>query len=94
MNRYVIERDMPGAGSLSSEQIRSASQISNRSLSDMGGGIQWVQSHVTADRIYCVYLAANEELIREHARRSGLPANTISKVYRVIDPQTAAADAM
>lgn len=90
MNRYVIERDMPGAGSLSAEQIRAASQISNRALSEMGSGIQWVQSHVTADRIYCVYLAANEELIREHARRSGMPASVISKVYRVIDPQTAA----
>lgn len=89
MNRYVIERDMPGAGLLTMEQIRAASQISNRALSDLGEGIQWVQSHVTADRIYCVYLAANEELIREHARRSGLPANVISKVYRVIDPQTA-----
>lgn len=89
MNRYVIERHMPGAGSLSSEQICAASQISNRALSDMGARIQWVQSHVTADRIYCVYLAENEELLREHARRSGLPANVISKVYRVIDPQTA-----
>jgi hypothetical protein len=89
MNRYVIERDMPGAGLLSLEQIRVASQISNRTLSDLGEGIQWVQSHVTADRIYCVYLAKNEELIREHARRSGLPANVISKVYRVIDPHTA-----
>jgi hypothetical protein len=90
MNRYVIERDLPGAGSLSSAQIRAASQISNRALSELGGGVQWVQSHVTADRIYCVYLAANEEMIREHARLSGLPANVINKVYRIIDPQTAA----
>ena len=92
MNRYVIEREMPGAGSLSAKQIRAASQISNRALSALGGGIQWVQSHVTADRLYCIYLAANEELIHEHARRSGLPANVISKVYRIIDPQTATAE--
>lgn len=94
MNRYVIERDMPGAGSLSSEQIRAASQISNRALSDLGGGVQWVQSHVTSDRIYCVYLAANEEMIREHARRAGLPANVISKVYRIIDPTTGTPESM
>jgi len=91
MNRYVIERDLPGAGKLTSEQIRGAAMISNEALSQIGPAIQWVQSHVTDDRIYCVYLAESESVIREHARIAGLPADRISKVGRVIDPLTGTA---
>jgi hypothetical protein len=86
MRRYVIERDIPGAGQLSDDQMRAASQASNAALSELGKGIQWVESHVTADRIYCVYLAENAELVHEHARRAGLPSNKVSEVKRVIDP--------
>lgn len=86
MRRYVIERDIPGAGSFTDAQLRVASQISNAALAELSAGVQWVQSHVTADRIYCVYLAENEELVREHAKRAGLPANVVSEVSRVIDP--------
>jgi hypothetical protein len=89
MRRYVIERNLPGAGGLSVEQLRSASQISNAALAELGAGIQWVESHVTADRIYCVYLSENEAMVHEHARLAGLPANVVSEVARVIDPLTA-----
>ncbi|MEP6618866.1 MAG: DUF4242 domain-containing protein [bacterium] len=89
MKRYVIERDLPGAGSLTAEQLRDASQISNGVIRDLGVGIQWVQSFVTADRIYCVYLAESEQLVREHAKRAGLPASSVSEVMQVIDPLTA-----
>jgi hypothetical protein len=88
MQRYVIERNVPGAGSLSAEQIRETAQTSNAALSDLGPGIQWVQSHITADRIYCVYLAESAELVHEHARRAGLPATKVSEVTRVVDPMT------
>lgn len=91
MNRYVIERDMPGASKLSPEQLRGAAKISNEALHVLGSSIQWVQSHVTDDRIYCVYLAENESIVREHARIAGLPADRISKVGRVIDPMTGTA---
>lgn len=86
MRRYMIERDIPGAGQLSDDQLRAASQLSNAALSELGKDIQWVESHVTADRIYCVYLAENEAVVHEHARRAGLPANVVSAVTRVIDP--------
>jgi hypothetical protein len=89
MRRYVIERDVPGAGQMNEEQLRAASITSNAALADLGAGIQWVQSHVTADKIYCVYLAENEALVHEHAKRAGLPANKVSEVARVIDPMTA-----
>ena len=89
MHRYVIERDLPGAGNLTSEQIRATAQTSNKALSDLGPGIQWVQSHVTADRIYCEYLAENEHIVREHAARAGLPASKVSEVKRVVGPLSA-----
>lgn len=87
--RFVIERDMPGASKLTAEQLRDASRGSNAVLKDMGSDIQWVQSYVAGDKIYCVYQATDEKLIREHARRTGLPANRITPVATVIDPTTA-----
>ena len=89
MPKYVIERKLPGAGKLSAQQLQAISQKSNEVLRTLGPEIQWVQSYVTDDTIYCVYLAANEELIREHARRGGFPANRISCVRRNISPRTA-----
>lgn len=89
MNRYIIERDLPGAGSLSPVQIQGASKTSAEVLREMGGSVQWVRSFVTADRIYCEYLAENEGLIREHAKAAGLPCTKVSLVTRVIDPTTA-----
>ncbi|HEY3066212.1 MAG TPA: DUF4242 domain-containing protein [Methylomirabilota bacterium] len=89
MPKYVIERDMPGVGALGREQLCDASQKSNAVLGKLGTKIQWVQSYVTNDKIYCVYVAPNEEMIREHARLSGFPANKISEVRNVIDPTTA-----
>ena len=89
MHRYVIERDLPGAGALSADQLRDVSRTSCTVLSDMGKGIQWVHGYVTADRIYCVYLAENEQLVREHAKRGGFPATNIADVKHVIDPMTA-----
>lgn len=88
MNRYVIERDIPGAGDMTAAQIKGASQTSNTVLKSQGGSVQWVRSFVTADRIYCEYLADNEQLVRDHAKAAGLPANKISLVARVIDPMT------
>ena len=89
MPRYVIERNLPGAGQLSPEELRGVAQRSCTVLRDLGSDIQWVESYVTDDTIYCVYLAPNEELIREHARRSGFPADRISRVRREISPLTA-----
>ena len=89
MPRYVIERELPGVGDLSDEQLQGISQKSCGVLSILGPQIQWVQSFVTGDRIYCVYIAANEELIREHARQGGFPATRVSEVRAVIDPTTA-----
>jgi hypothetical protein len=89
MPRYLIERDIPNAGSMSQEDLRGASATSCGVLRDMGPHIQWVQSYVTGDRIYCVYLAPDEAAIREHAKRSGFPASRISEVSAVIDPTTA-----
>ena len=91
MKRFVIERDMPGVGTLEREQMREAAQKSNSVLQQLGPDIQWVQSYVTSDKIYCVYLAKDEKLIREHAKISGFPANKVSEVRRVIDPTTAVA---
>ena len=93
MPKFIIEREMPGAGSLSAADLRGASQTSCNVLRELGPEIQWVESYVTGDKIYCVYLAPSEELIREHARRGGLPANQIHKVERMIDPTTAEAAA-
>lgn len=89
MPKYVIEREMPGAGKLSAEQLRGASQTSCGVLNKLGPAIQWVESYVTDDKIYCVYIAPNKQLIEEHARQGGFPANKISEVRAMIDPTTA-----
>lgn len=89
MPRYVIERNLPGAGQLTPDQVRAVSQKSCAVLRELGPAIQWVESYVTDDRIYCVYIAPDEELIREHARRGGFPADRISCVRRGISPLTA-----
>jgi hypothetical protein len=85
----VIERNLPGAGRLTAEQLQSVAQRSRGVLKELGSDIQWVESYVTDDTIYCVYLAPDEELIREHARRGGFPADRISEVRRNISPLTA-----
>lgn len=84
--QFVIERDVPGAGSLSEAQIREVSLRSLETLNDMGPQIQWLHSYVTEDKIYCLYLAPDEDSIREHARRVGLPADRVSAVRRLLDP--------
>ena len=89
MPKFVIERDLPGAGNLSPEELQGVSQKSCDVLQKMGPEIQWIQSFVTADKIYCVYIAPNEEMIREHAKQGGFPANRVSEVKSVIDPTTA-----
>ena len=89
MPKYIIERDLPGAGSLSGEQLRGISRKSCAVLNGLGPQIQWLESFVTADRIYCVYIAPDEELVREHARQGGFPASRISEVKSVMDPTTA-----
>jgi len=89
MPRYVIERDLPGAGKLSRQELQAVSQKSCGVLGKLGTQIQWVHSYVTDDKIYCIYLAPDEKLIREHARLGGFPANRISAVKAVIDPTTA-----
>ena len=89
MPKYVIERELPGVGDLSDEQLQGISQKSCGVLSLLGTEIQWVESFVTGDKIYCVYIAPNEDLIREHARQGGFPANRISEVRARIDPTTA-----
>jgi hypothetical protein len=88
MTKYVIERDIPGAGKLSPAELRSISQRSCTVLDHLGPKIQWVQSYVTDDKVYCVYLAPNEDVVREHAKQGGFPANRISRVRTVIDPTT------
>jgi hypothetical protein len=89
MPKYVIEREIPGAGNLSTAELKAISQTSCGVLSNMGPQIQWVHSYVTTDKIYCVYNAPNEEMVREHARQGGFPANSVSKVSTIIDPVTA-----
>ena len=93
MPKFIIERDMPGVGGASAQDLQGASRTSCDVLRQMGPEIQWVESYVTGEKIYCVYVAPNEEMIREHARRGGFPANRISKVERMIDPTTAEATA-
>lgn len=88
MPKFVIERDIPGAGQLSPEELKSISQKSCSVLNELGPQIQWVQSYVTQDKIYCVYIAPAEKLVREHAERGGFPANVVAEVKRVIDPTT------
>jgi hypothetical protein len=89
MPKYVIEREIPGAGKLSPEQLKGISQTSCGVLSKMGPEIQWVHSYVTTDKIYCIYNAPNEEMVREHAKQGGFPANSVSQVSTIIDPVTA-----
>ncbi len=89
MPKYVIERDIPGAGKLSSKDLHAISQKSCNVLNRLGPQIQWVQSYVTEDKVYCVYIAPNEEMIREHARQGGFPANRISEIKSMIDPTSA-----
>jgi hypothetical protein len=89
MPKFVIEREIPGAGDLSPEELRGISQASCGVLQQMGPRIQWVHSYVTGDKIYCVYIAPNEETIREHAQAGGFPANRVSEIKSVIDPTTA-----
>lgn len=89
MPKYVIERDIPGAGQLSATELRGISQKSCGVLSGMGPQIQWLHSYVTGDKVYCVYIAPNEEAVREHARQGGFPANRVSAVTTIIDPTTA-----
>jgi hypothetical protein len=89
MPKYVIEREIPDAGKLSRDQLQAISQKSCAVLSNLGPQIQWIESYVMDDRIYCIYIAPSEELIREHARQGGFPANRISEVRTIIDPTTA-----
>ena len=92
MPKYVIERLIPGAGKLSREELRAISQRSCAVLGDLGPQIQWIHSYVTDNKIYCVYVAPNEEMVLEHARRGGFPANHVASVKTIIDPTTAEAE--
>jgi uncharacterized protein DUF4242 len=89
MHKYVIEREISGAGNLSAGDLQGISQKSCGVLKELGPQIQWVESYVTDNKVYCVYIAANEELVREHAKQGGFPANRISQVRTIIDPTTA-----
>lgn len=89
MPKYLIEREIPGAGDLSGEQLKAISQKSRGILNSMGPQIQWLQSYVTGDKIYCVYIAPDEASVREHAEQGGFPANSIAEIKTVIDPTTA-----
>jgi len=89
MPKFVIEREIPGAGNLSEQELKAVSQTSCQVLRELGPQVQWLQSYVTADKVYCVYIAPDEALVREHARLGGFPANSVSRVMSVIDPTTA-----
>ena len=89
MPKYVIEREIPGAGNLSAEQLKDISQTSCSVLRNLGPEITWIQSYVTDNKIYCIYIAPNEEMVREHAELGGFPSNSISRVITIIDPTTA-----
>jgi hypothetical protein len=89
MPKYVIERELPGAGKSTQQQLKEISKQSNGVLAGLGETIQWRESYVTGDKIYCVYISPNEELIRKHAKECGIPANKITQVVTVIDPTTA-----
>jgi hypothetical protein len=91
MPKYVIEREIPGAGKMTDEQLTAISQKSCSVLEEMGPQIQWVHSYVVEDKIYCVYNAPNKEMVKEHAERGGFPANVITRVSKIIDPVTAEA---
>ena len=89
MPKYIIEREIPDAGKLSPQDLNQISQKSCNVLRSMGPEIQWVQSYVTADKIYCVYIAPNEDMVRQHASEGGFPANSVSQITTIIDPTTA-----
>ena len=89
MPKFVIERDIPGAGKLSAAELNAISQKSCKVLRGMGSHIQWVESYVTEDKVYCVYIAPDEAMVREHAKQGGFPANRVSEVKSIIDPTTA-----
>jgi len=89
MPKFVIEREIPGAGKLSPAELKAISPKSCSVLSSMGPQIQWVQSYVTSDKIYCVYNAPNEDMVRRHAKEGGFPANSVARVAAIIDPTTA-----
>jgi hypothetical protein len=91
MPKFLIEREIPGAGSLSGKELQAIARTSCEALQRLGPQIQWVQSYVTSDKIYCVYIAPNEELVRDHAKQGGFPANRVSEIKSVIDPTTAEA---
>ncbi len=88
MPKYLIEREIPGAGKLSQDELHAISQKSCGVLKNLGPQIQWLESYVTDDKIYCVYIAPNEQMVREHANQGGFPANKVSKIVRMIDPTT------
>ncbi|HEX4489803.1 MAG TPA: DUF4242 domain-containing protein [Acidimicrobiia bacterium] len=88
MPKFVIERDIPGAGKLSESELRDISQKSNKVLADLGPEIRWLQSYVTDDKLYCVYVAPSEDIIFEHARCGGFPADRVTRIATVIDPST------
>ncbi len=89
MPKFVIEREIPGAGSMSAQQLQGVAEKSCSVLRNLGPQIQWLHSYVTDNKIYCVYIAPNEEMVREHARLGGFPANSVAQVKRIIDPTTA-----
>jgi len=89
MKRYVIERELPGVGDMNGEQLKGAAATSNQALAELAGRAQWVQSFVTDDKTFCIYLADSEEAVQEHARISGFPANKVTEVRGMIDPLTA-----
>lgn len=89
MPKFIIEREVPGAGNLSAESLKAISQRSREVLCTLGSSIQWIHSYVAGDKVYCIYLAPDEEIIREHARLGGLPITTVTKISTIIDPMTA-----
>jgi len=89
MKRFVIERNLPGVGAMNHEQLKGAAETSNGALAKLAGRVQWVQSYVVDDKTFCIYVAENEQLVRDHAQLSGFPANKITEVRSIIDPTTA-----
>jgi hypothetical protein len=86
--KFIIERDMPGVGQLTADDLRGASQKSNKVIADLGPEIKWLHSYVTNDKLYCVYIAPDEDIIYEHARCGGFPANSVTRIETIIDPST------
>ena len=89
MPKYVIEREVPGAGKMSAKELQDISKMSNKVVQEMDSDIQWNQSYITSDKIYCEYIAANKDMVREHAKKGGFPADRISEVRSMIDPTSA-----